>query len=79
MISIKYDDDDDNDDDFCRVGVGGMNWTVSLNVFRLPPTVADSIHTARRDATVLLRHASNAYTLQIGHNQVHTKNLVKST
>ena len=35
----------------CRERVGVMNWTTTSDVFRLPPTVADSIHTARRDAT----------------------------
>jgi len=32
-----------------------MNWTITLNVFRLSPTIADSVHIAgatRRDSFV---------------------------
>jgi len=41
-----------------RVGVGGVNLTaITLNMFnfRLPLTVADLVHIARRDATVFTR------------------------
>ena len=30
---------------------GGVNRIIILNVFRLPQTVADSVHTVRRDST----------------------------
>ena len=44
---------------FHRVSVGGMNWTVTLNVLiRLLPTVADSVYTARRDATKHFRRVA---------------------
>ena len=32
---------------------GGMNWLITSNEFRLSQTVADSVHTTRRDATPL--------------------------
>jgi len=36
-----------------------MNWTVTLNVLiRLLPTVADSVYTARRDATKHFRRVA---------------------
>jgi len=31
--------------------VGGVNGIIILNLFRLPQTVADSVHTARHDDT----------------------------
>jgi len=41
-----------NQFDLRHVGVGGVNRIIILNVFRLPQTIADSIHTViRRDAT----------------------------